>query len=572
MERKTRPADDDRELEELDRAYSEITGYQPKKVKKSPKKRNNIRILLAICGLLTLILCVCLFCLVNLEHGTLFDGVLQMPDVTMAGIPMGGMSKAEAKAALQQLGEEVYSKNMTLRVMDQTLELSPAEAGLHPDWEKAVEDAFRNGSTGDFYLLPYLNLDLDAVQEAVNTLGRQFNSDLKETTVRLEGERPSLEAGAPEEAGMLLVITIGVPEYGLDTTALYNQVLSAYNKGILSVTGDFSHMAPKLPDLDTIYAQNYIAPVDAVMDPETFEITPESYGYHFDLESAKAILANAQFGETLQFAFTKIPAEVTAEALAGTLYCDVLGSAKTPYYGDDNDNRNTNLRLACEAIDGVVLLPGESFSYNDTLGERTAAKGYKPAPSYEGGLTVDTLGGGICQVSSTLYYGTLFADLEIVERWNHGYVSSYMDPGMDATVSWGGADFCFANNTEHPIRIKAWRADGYVNVEIYGTDTRDYYIKMDYYVVETIPYETVYQDMPIDNEKGYEDGDIIVTPYEGAIVRTYKLKYDKVTNELISRELETNNTYKKRDKVICRIVADPTDPTDPGTEPTDPTE
>jgi hypothetical protein len=78
--------------------------------------------------------------------------------------------------------------------------------------------------------------------------------------------------------------------------------------------------------------------------------------------------------------------------------------------------------------------------------------------------------------------------------------------------------------------------------------------------------------MPVDNEKGYEDGDIIVTPYEGAIVRTYKLKYDKVTNELISRELETNNTYKKRDKVICRIVADPTNPTDPGTEPTDPTE
>ena len=130
MERKTRPADDDRELEELDRAYSEITGYQPKKVKKSPKKRNNIRILLAICGLLTLVLCICLFCLVNLEHGTLFDGVLQMPDVTMAGIPMGGMSKAEAKAALQQLGDEIYSKNMTLRVMDQTLELSPAEAGL----------------------------------------------------------------------------------------------------------------------------------------------------------------------------------------------------------------------------------------------------------------------------------------------------------------------------------------------------------------------------------------------------------------------------------------------------------
>ena len=571
MERKMRPADDDRELEELDRAYSAITGYKPKNTKKSKKKSSRVGILLTICALLTVILCGCLFCLVSLKYGTLFDSMLPMPDVTMAGISMGGMSKAEAKAALQQLGADVYSQNMTLRVMDQTLELSPVEAGLQPDWDKAVEDAYRGGSTGDFYLLPYLNLDLNAVRDAVDTLGQQFNSDLKETTVRLEGERPSLEAGTPEEEGQLLVITIGIPEYGLDTTALYNQVLEAYNKGILSVTGDFSHMAPQLPDLDTIYNQSYIAPVDAVMDPVTFEITPERYGYHFDLESAKAILANAQFGETLQFAFTKIPAEVTGEVLAATLYCDVLGSAKTPYYGDDNNNRNTNLGLACEAIDGVVLLPGESFSYNDTLGERTAAKGYKAAPSYEGGLTVDTLGGGICQVSSTLYYSTLFADLEIVERWNHGYVSSYMDPGMDATVSWGGADFCFANNTDYPIRIKAWRTDGYVNVEIYGTDTRDYYIKMDYYVVETIPYDTVYQEMAPDNEKGYKDGDVIITPYEGAIVRTYKLKYNKVTGELISREVETNNTYKKRDKVICRIVENPTDPTVPA-DPTDPTE
>ena len=77
---------------------------------------------------------------------------------------------------------------------------------------------------------------------------------------------------------------------------------------------------------------------------------------------------------------------------------------------------------------------------------------------------MDTLGGGICQISSTLYYSTLFADLEIVRRYNHGYVSDYIDPGMDATVTWGGADFRFKNNTDYPIRIEAWRADGYVNV------------------------------------------------------------------------------------------------------------
>lgn len=569
MEQKKRPAGQDPELEELDRAYRDITGYKPKKQPNKQTKPSKFRCLLAVCIALSVILCLCAFCLINLRYGTLFDSLLQMPDVTIGGIPMAGLSKEEAKARLQQLAEETYSQDMTLSVLDQTLTISPAEVGIRLDAHQVVEDAFHNRSTGTFDLLPYLNLDLEAVRSAVNALGGRFNANLQETSVRFDGARPSLEADAPEEEGLILTVVLGIPEYGLDTNALYQQVLTAYNNGLLTVTGNCSQVEPQRPDLDTLYTQSYVAPVDAVMDPETFEITPEIYGYHFDLESAKAALAQAEFGQTLHFPFTRIQPEITSADLAGTLFCDVLGTAKTPYYGADTNNRNTNLGLACEAIDGLILLPGETFSYNDTLGERTAAKGYKPAPSYEGGLTVDTLGGGICQVSSTLYYCTLFADLEIVERWNHGYISSYMDPGMDATVSWGGADFQFANNTQHPIRIKAWRADGYVNVEIYGTDLRDYYIKMDYYVVETIPYDTIYEEMPADNEKGYKDGDVIITPYSGAIVRTYKIKCDKVTGEVISRALETTNTYKKRDKVICRIVENPTDPTPDPTEPTE---
>ena len=352
----------------------------------------------------------------------------------------------------------------------------------------------------------------------------------------------------------MLTITLGKPQYGLDTEILYQQVLEAYNSGIMTVEGTCSQLEPEMPDLDALYAQSYVAPVDAAMDPETFEITPETYGYHFDLEGAKASLAQSGYGQCLQFAFVKIPPAVTAQDLSSKLFCDVLGSAQTPYKGKDTNNRNTNLAIACEAINGLVLLPGESFSYNDTLGERTADKGYKEAPSYVGGLTVDTLGGGICQVSSTLYYSTLFADLEILERHNHGYISDYIDMGMDATVTWDGADLRFSNNTNYPIRIEAWRAEGYVNVRILGTDERDYYIKMTYKVVESTPYDTVYEEMPADNEKGYKDGDVIVTPYKGYIVRAYKEKYSKATDELISRELESYNVYKKRDKVICRIV------------------
>lgn len=543
------------EVEELDQAYHKITGYKPKyqaQHQKTPTKG------LALCVVLVFILALGGLFLLTANYGTLLDGILKMKPVTIGGIDMGGMTKAEAKQALSDLSDRLCSESMVIEVLDSRLELSPAYTQIQPDAEKAVNAALREGASGSFDWIPYLNLNTETVRSAVDSLGKQYNTSLSQTVTDITGECPSLEANAvPSEQGMVLSITIGSPEYGLDTDALYQQVLDAYNNGVLHVTGACSELQPEMPDLDAIYAQTYIAPVDAVMDPKTFEVSSDLYGYHFDLEDAKAQLAAAEYGQTLEFSFRKITPTVTAAELSSRLFCDVLGSAQTPYKGKDTNNRNTNIAVACEAINGLVLLPGETFSYNDTLGERTAEAGYKEAPSYVGGLTVDTLGGGICQVSSTLYYSTLFADLEIVERHNHGYVSDYIGKGMDATVTWEGADFRFTNNTNFPIRIEAWRADGYVNIKIIGTDERDYYVKMSYKVREFTPFETVYEEYPPDNPKGYKDGQEIVTPYNGYIVQTYKEKYSKETDELLEKEKWTYDVYKKRDQVICKIVDAP---------------
>jgi len=540
------------EVEELDRAYTKITGYQPKyqaKRKKNPTKG------IALCIVLACILVLCGLFLFTANYGSLLDGMLKMKSVTIGGISMDAMTKAEAKQALTDLSEQLCSESMVVRVLDTTMELSPVFTEIQPDPDGAVDAAFRAGAAGTFDWRSYLHLNTDKLRSAVDSLGKQYNTSLSQTVTGITGECPSLEANAASgEQGMVLSITVGSPEYGLDTDALYQQILDAYNNGVLAVTGACSELEPEMPDLDAIYAQTYIAPVDAVMDPETFAVCPDLYGYHFDLQEAKAQLAAAEYGETLEISFSKIPPAVTAAELSSRLFCDVLGSAQTPYKGTDTNNRNTNLAIACEAVNGLVLLPGEVFSYNDTLGERTKEAGYKEAPSYVGGLTVDTLGGGICQVSSTLYYSTLFADLEIVERHNHGYVSDYIAKGMDATVTWDGADFRFSNNTNFPIRIEAWRADGYVNVQIIGTDERDYYVKMSYSVREYTPFETVYQEYLPDNPEGYTDGKEIVTPYNGYIVQTYKEKYSKETDELLSKDKWTYDVYKKRDQVICKIV------------------
>lgn len=539
------------------------------------KRRKQRRMLSLLCLVLALVLASLVFVAWQMGSGTALDRWLKMEDVTIAGISMKGMTKQEAKDALRPIGEACLEKPLVIHIGEDTHSFSAQDTGLSPNTDEAVDDAWRNRTVGYVDLLPYLGVDGELFSQLMEALAERYNRNLTRTEVSVSGSRPDLTAAPSEgEPAQTLHVTMGKPEFGLDTEDLYARIMKGYLSGKLEITAQYRELLPEVPNLAALWEQTYVAPVDAVIDEKTFEVTPDIWGYGFDLEEATKTVAALGYGGSISIPFTRIEADKTAKEVGEHLFRDVLGEAKTPYKGADSNNRNTNLALACQAINGVVLMPGETFSYNNTLGERTAAKGYKPAPSYEAGLTVDTLGGGICQVSSTLYYSTLFADLEIVRRYNHGYVSDYIDPGMDATVTWGGADFKFKNNTAYPIRIEAWRADGFVNVKIYGTDERDYYVKMTYKVLNTTNYSKVYEEMTADNEQGYRDGDTIVTPYQGMTARAYKEKYNKVTNELISRTEESYNVYSKRDWVVCKIVEATTAPaeTEPSTEATAPQE
>ena len=250
------------------------------------------------------------------------------------------------------------------------------------------------------------------------------------------------------------------------------------------------------------------------------------------------------------------------------LFRDEL-SSHSAYYSSGS-NRATNLRLACEALDGTIVMPGETLSYNNTLGERTEEKGYKPAASYVSGKTEDTLGGGICQPSSVLYYCVLLADLEVVERYCHQYFCTYMDPGMDATVFWNGPDFKFRNNTDFPVRVDAHADGGTVSIALVGTDTKDYYVDMEYEWLDTYGWDTEYKEFTKDNNpNGYTDGETLTSPYTGYKYNTYKCKYSKADDSLIERTFEATSTYDSRNKVVAKDVSP--EETDPPTEaPTDP--
>ena len=539
------------ELSELDSAYEKMVGQQATRKKKSP-------------ALLIVTLSLLLVAILGVGIWLLFsDHWLIMKDVTVAGIPMEGMTKKDAKTTLSQLVDDLYGKEtMTVTIMDTTLELDAKGAGIEIDTDAAINAAY--GCTGVFDLAPYITVTGDGLDAMLNIFGKEFNADLQPTVYTVEGDVPALNTAEADSNGQILKLELGKPELGLDLEELRAKIMAAYGTATFSLTAECKMIPPEMPTAEELYQKYLTAPVNAVMDEKTFIITPEVYGYSVDPQQAAQLLATAQYGDTLQIPFAKVTPEVTEEDILATLFQDVLGECSTPYSGADNNSRNTNLRLACEKINGLILMPGDTFSYNNTLGERTAENGWKPAASYVNGLTVDTYGGGICQGSSTLYNCVLQADFKLVECFPHGYISAYTDPGMDATVDWGSVDFKFTNTSNYPIKLEAYRRDGKMTMRIYGTDEKDYYVKMTYKVLSTKAFETVYEEIdPSNNPKGYRDEQELVSPYTGFRVVTYKNKYSKATNELIETTQERDVIYKHRDRVVVKFVSPDTPPATP---------
>lgn len=302
---------------------------------------------------------------------------------------------------------------------------------------------------------------------------------------------------------------------------------------------------------------------NAGYDAATGSITPEQAGAGFDVAEAQALLDAASPGETVEIPADIQQPHVTAAELKEVLFRDVLGQCRTHVSG--TSARITNVKLSAAACNGVVLNTGDVFSYNATTGQRTPAKGYQAAPAYVGGETVDEVGGGVCQTSSTIYYACLRANLEITERYAHRYVPAYIDWGMDATVSWGGPDYKFTNNTDYPIKIVATYSGGYLTVKILGTNVDGTYAKMTNEVLSKTNWETVYKDdetLPAGTEK------VTTTPYTGYKVKSYRNVYS-ADGKLISSTYEATSDYKVRNKVISRGPALPEQPETPVTGPTE---
>ena len=317
--------------------------------------------------------------------------------------------------------------------------------------------------------------------------------------------------------------------------------------------------------------------VNAAYDKETGAVTPGHAGVEFTLSDLESAYNAAAAGETVELpnATVETP-DVTAEQLQKVLFRDVLSTYTTKVGGASG--RRANVKLTASRITGYILNSGETMKYGPLVTPFTAANGYSAAPGYLQGKTVDMVGGGACQASSTLYAAALYANLEIVQRTNHGFASDYIGLGLDATVAQGGPEFEFRNNTNYPIKVVAeYYASGgknYLKVSLLGTKVDDTYVKIKTDVLETIPFteEIVETDELAPGERKVEQ-----TAYTGYKVKTYRNVYSG-DGKLISSTFEASSNYKARNRIVlvgksaAVTPTDPITPVDPGTTtPTDPT-
>ena len=544
--------------------------------------RQNTKLVLAALCALALMLIVFVITLFIRSAGDPYGSKI-LNNVYIADVNVGGMTKKDAVAALKEAIGDVYTtEDMVIDLSGTELRLTPKDSGASFDADAAVEEAYAYGRTGtqserdaaykasktqpyNIAILPYLNLKTENIRKFLTDKAGNSGSTLVQTSYGLEGTEPELSAekfnkNAPCQT---LVITLGKPGVGFDPDDVYNQVLDAYSlRAFLVTVEDVETLKDPDPiDLEKIYKEFYIEPVNATIDPKTGKTTAGSYGYGFDMEAAQKLLDAADFGEEVRIPMEYIEPDILD---ADSFFQDTLGEYQTR--STSNDNRTTNLRLACQAIDGTVLNPGESFSFQNTVGQLTTARGYKSAPEDTG--LESTTGGGVSQVSSTLYCAALLSDLTVTSRTNLEQMPSYIGNGLDASTG-----LKLKNDLSYPIRINAQVSGGYVRISISGTEDRDYYRMLSSEIVQTYKAETEYEDFPYHNAEGYLDGDVLREGRDGYQVKSYTVRYSLATDQRIASDYVATSNYSAVKQLVARVEkpAETTVPTEPPTsEATEP--
>ncbi len=485
------------------------------------------------------------------------------PHVTVEEVDLGGLTKEEAQTALEKAAQESAldeTRGVVFTVSTDQGEIKTVEVPLSSvaiDCAATVERAWQVGR--DVSFLSRGGVYLKCLNQGSEILPVYQNSDNLGTILGTIQEELGREPVDPswEVSGTDLVLVKGTPGNKVDQQAIQDQILEHLGKNdIVTLSGAqaqfdvrLEQLAPGTLDLTDILSQIEKPVQDARFDKAQKIFKQDSVGVSFDADEAQKIFEAMDWGEKRSIPLTITQPAVTVKDLSSQLYQDTLGSCTTNIAG--TVNRVENIKLAASFFNGAVIMPGEEFSYNGLVGSRQASRGFLPAPAYVGGETVQEVGGGVCQGSSTVYLAALRANLQITERYPHGYITRYVPEGMDATVYYGAKDFKFKNNTPFPVKVLASVSGRSLTVNILGTKSDNITVEMTSEVVGTTPYKTVYKT---DDSVPAGSTRVSVTPYTGYTVKVYRNFYENGTYK--ETKLESTSVYRSRDQVILVNPAD----------------
>lgn len=452
----------------------------------------NKKVILSVSAGLLVVIALLSYFLISVSAFAKTDKIID--NTFFYGVDIGGKTKEEAAAIIKEKNNLPNMMPVTLEYEGKSFVFTPAGAGIEYDVEKTVENAFLRGRSGTIIkkIIEVANSDKVKYETPVY----KENRETFENTIKTLSEHSGILF---ENYNVVISenhadITIGKDRKSIDSDKLI--------KDVYAIMDSEEERKLSLPVIaaspitaEEIYNGIYSEPQNASVASENGKniLNRHKVGILPDMKDIEEGLASGT--DKIRIKIEKKYPQINETSFDGQLFNEKLSTYSTKY----NKNvvgRSSNVALAARRINGIILNPGEVFSYNDSVGPRTAAAGFSNATVYTSAGQEEGLGGGICQVSSTLYNTALYADMKIVERRNHSYTVSYVKGGLDATVSYGAIDFKFENNKSNPIKIIANAANGVLTVSIMGKKENNNIIELSSSVIETYDFEV--QEVPND--------------------------------------------------------------------------
>jgi vancomycin resistance protein YoaR len=511
-----------------------------KKFFKANKKK--IIIILSI-----IVLCIAIistiFAVINSTNEKIIKGV------KIQDIDVSGLTKQEAKDKLSKMIEELSDKDIILKYGENEEIIKVESLEIKYNFDEALNKAYEIGRSGNI-----LKNNFDIIRTRI--FNTNINMDIKYNQDILNKEIDTFNSSLPgvvEECSYCieedkLIISKGKPGITINKEELNNEIKDKINNLKIKtevINIPIINKQPDKIDLEKIHQEIYREPQDAYISQDPVTVHPHVNGVDFaiTMEEAQKILQEDKDEYEIPLKITI--ANKTVNDLGEEAFPNTLGTFTTRYDAS-NKNRSNNIVLASSKINGTVILPGETFSYNKTVGKRTITSGFKEAGAYAGGKVIQEVGGGICQVSSTLYNAVLYANLEIVDRSNHYFECSYVDAGRDATVSWGTVDFKFRNNRTYPIKIEAYSKNGVVKISIKGIkEEKEYEVTIQSKITSIIKKTVQYIEDPT-----LEIGEEVVEQegHNGCTSKTYKIV--KYNGTVVSNDVISSDSYHALEKIV----------------------